>query len=243
MRALRCLPALWLVSLTGGYAADLSAYSERLDPKIARHYEAACTAYSEGRYERALAEINLVLLQKAKVFIDADPNSTVYKQCVAGLDIWSDALGDDNPFELTSDRAHANVVVTFVDELDCDGKKLCGHVDWTRRAVVCGDERTANITASVQVALCSHMGGRHDRASIIHIVAHEFGHILGLTDAANPSDIMGPDYHGHASTTLSDAERTAIVALRDKCRDLRAAAQDARSVRPLLGFARFLAVR
>lgn len=230
MRALRCLLLLGLLSSVAAFAGS-GEHTERLDPQVYKHYEAACTAFAARQFHRALAEIELVLLPKTKVFVDARPGTDPHRAALAGIALWKEALGEDAPFELTTNREDAQVTVTFPKDCSGEGKEICGHVEWRRKAMFGASSHTAFVTAAIEVGLGSPDGHKHDLASLTHIVAHELGHVLGLEDTDSVADVMGPDLHGNPAIQLSAVEAEAVRSLRARCHELRASVTDAATAR------------
>jgi hypothetical protein len=203
-------------------ATETMLHSERLDPQVSRHYEAACTAYSEGEYHRALAEIDLALLASGLVYIEGEPDTHLYRATLEGLEVWQAALGDESPFVVTRNRSEADVVIRFVRSIASDdGGEVCGHVEWRRKAVYSRTGHTALVSADILVSTHERSGAPHQRDSLIHIVAHELGHVLGLDDTGDPVDIMGPLLYGSPSTQLSGPELAAIQQFRARCEELK----------------------
>lgn len=230
MRALRNIMVLGFAVVCVAISASEPSFSRRLDRQVTKHYEAACTAYHAGDYHRALAEIDLVLLPKTSIFLDCPKDSTSYAAAMTGIQIWEDALGEDSPFTVVDKKDKAQIIISFPKTACDDSESICGHVTWRRKAIFGRSTHTAFVTAEIQVGIEARGGHVHDSASLVHIVAHEIGHVLGLDDTQSPFDIMGPDMHGSASVKLSEGEMKAIIDLRAKCHTLRTTVDDAKEL-------------
>jgi hypothetical protein len=215
------------------FAATNISIDNRVDPKIAEHFQLAVNARQVGDQAKILAETSLILLNTpTSVYFDMDGVEVPYDKkyldaARSGLQLWNTAMPGTPLFTEAKTAAGAQVIVHFQDLLEMDGKRICGHVFWRRSMhwKTDANEYQTVLSGEIKVAMRARPNGEwHEISSIQHIVAHELGHILGLNDSAIYTDIMGPDVHGRSVTVLSIDELNSFKQLRTECLKLRGSA-------------------
>ena len=109
-----------------------------------------------------------------------------------------DALELPVHLAFTSDSAHADVHVTFIDHFD---EPISGRTKWAR------DDNWWITNADIALAV-HHRGGSALDDDAMHAMAlHEFGHLLGLDHTEDPTSIMAAKVRVR---DLSSADRATV---------------------------------
>jgi hypothetical protein len=224
------LPKLSLLPLVG-----LSAFTFAVAPgksptfhPMVSHDSKSCfmSAMSDAgknKFQPALAKLEaLLMVDPVTVGIDrtsACGSSNQYDKDVArGLGIWHSAL-NDSPFVLAKDSsARPTVLIKFVKSIDNQGGDLQGMIEAEHEFKWNGSQHTSKLVGTMYVVY--RTGNRnlsHDEVS--EVVAHELGHLLGLTDADTTTGLMGPFVAGAPRLAPSGSELDAVQQFRQQVRD------------------------
>ncbi len=173
-------------------------------------------------YQPALAKLESLLMAEA-VPIAIDEGSLPadakgYEGSVEkGIQIWRDAL-PDCPYRIAKVKERPAVLVKFVKQLDERGGDLQGMIRARHEFRWSGTDHTSTLTSTLYVVYkCDGRNLSHSEAS--EVVAHELGHLLGLTDAPDAVGLMGPFVAGQPRLQPSTAELQALKQFRGRVRD------------------------
>jgi predicted Zn-dependent protease len=109
-----------------------------------------------------------------------------------------DALDLPVHFVFSSDSAHADVHVTFIDHFE---EPISGRTRWAR------DDDWWITDADIVLAVHHHNGGPLDDDAMRAMALHEFGHLLGLDHTEDATSIMAPRVRVR---DLSGADRATV---------------------------------
>lgn len=180
-------------------------------------YLDAVTDANHSRYQPALAKLeSLLMVQPVTVGIDMSTltsNAAETQAAVAkGVAIWHKAL-PDSPYVFSTDKQRPQVLIKFVKNLPSDGGDLQGMIEAEHDFKWNGSTHSWKLVSTMYV-----VGQTEDRSltpdEISEVVAHELGHLLGLTDAPGPNGLMGPFVPGSPRLAPSASELEAIRELR-----------------------------
>lgn len=136
----------------------------------------------------------------------------IWIQPTTDIDDWHDAYAEgvrqavhswdslELPVRLafSSDSAHADVHVTFIDHFE---EPISGRTRWAR------DDDWWITDADIVLAVHHHNGGPLDDDAMRAMALHELGHLLGLDHTDDPTSIMAPRVRVRE---LSSADRATI---------------------------------
>jgi hypothetical protein len=175
------------------------AFRGRLLVDLPLHLEQAQKDLQAGLVDEALAEVNLILMDKPISYqIKFESVAEELRpQCTAafrdGVAIWRRALGKDLGFEESGASEAPQVVITFQPEVQQNDAAVAGFVRW-RRFV----ERDAfgvpamHLSADIKIRTRLLDGNPMTLEHMRHTSAHELGHVLGLDDTRECGEMMGP---------------------------------------------------
>jgi hypothetical protein len=137
---------------------------------------------------------------------------TIWIQPTSTVDDWTDeyvsrvreAVGDWDELELpvrfafTTDSAHADVHVTFIDQFE---EAISGRTKWER------DDNWWITDADIVLAVHHRNGPALDEDAMRALALHEFGHLLGLDHTEDATSIMAPRVRVRS---LSSADRATV---------------------------------
>jgi hypothetical protein len=130
-----------------------------------------------------------------------------------GISIWRDAL-PDCPYRVVKDASERPaVLVKFVKSIDNHGGDLQGMITAQHEFRWNGSQHTNKLTCTVFVVY--KIDGRNlSHSEVSEVVAHELGHLLGLTDFDQPVGLMGPFIPGQPRLAPSADEVKAVTQFR-----------------------------
>lgn len=183
----------------------------------------ALSDLSSRKVQCALAKLESLALDQP-ISVGIDPKGMPFASPIfdsslkQGLGIWARAL-PDSPYVLGNDSARPDILVRFVskmlrkDEGDLQGKIDAQHeYRWSTRShsqkLIC----TMTIVYQTDGRLLT-------QNEMSEVIAHELGHMLGLTDARNLQGLMGPFVPGRPRLAPSDEEVEAVTEIRGAARD------------------------
>ena len=178
---------------------------------------------SRSDYQPALAKLeSLLMVDAVPIAIDKQnlpSEARGYDESVQkGIAIWRDAL-PDCPYRMTRDgNERPAVLVKFVKQLDEQGGDLQGMIKAQHEFRWTGSRHTSTLTCTLYVVYKCE-GRNLSRSEAAEVVAHELGHLLGLTDAPDTVGLMGPFVAGQPRLKPSAAELDALHQLRQLVRD------------------------
>lgn len=186
-----CLP-IFALAVSTSVSADLPA---EVHPSFRASLVEAIEADQQRDYQLSLALLHGIFYKDGVTIRLKNANgsaiSKAQDQAVdSAVSVWKDALGKDCPIRITTD-AGADVTVLFVDKVPRNSPDALGLIDlrkeyrWTKRKY----EISISGTIYVQTAYEKRALSVRESAEVI---AHEFGHLLGLDDLASPGQLMGP---------------------------------------------------
>ena len=199
------LPALALLALSTRGALVLPEVRRHLadgwaclkgEPALARAHARAVLAEGDG-----LVEVDLGA-------VPADRRTACRAAVDGALEAWERAIGDGFRLRRADDRRRHAVVVRFLPDVRDEGRGVAGYIDWKHAA-----ERQ---DADVQVRTVRPNGEPMSFRAMRGTVLHEFGHLLGLDDSDREGDAMGPLDPAHPVGEPTDAEASAVRAIRDE---------------------------
>ena len=224
--AFRPLPPLLLVLLAATAPARLRD-AERFAPvlpEVRRHLAQGWACLDTD--DRAMARAHAMAVlggEDVSVTVDlADVPRERRTACRAAvddaLDAWESALDDGTRLRRTDDRRGSGIVLKFQNDVRDKGKPVAGYVNWKRTA----DPGGGGVTGVVQIRMEDLDGSPMPGRAMRNIVLHEMGHMLGLDDADRPGGAMGPLDVARPVSRPTEAEASAIHAIRsDAARLLR----------------------
>ncbi len=131
------------------------------------------------------------------------------------------------PIDFIDSPTRATTVIRFVDRLVVDGRRMAGFIEWTRRVIRNGGGSNLEVRSLIRVSNRFSNGSLMSEGQIKKVVAHEFGHLLGLADDDCSKSLMGP-VGPHADGIVPDSAVQAVAELRGRSQEVVAAAQQVR---------------
>lgn len=186
-------------------------------------YSEAMSDLSRDQGQCALAKLES-LLMKQPVSVGIDTTTLPFQSKLfgdalkQGMSIWSSAIAD-SPFVPAAGAARPMVLVKFVDKMDnpSDGD-LQGLIEAQHEYRWSTSFHSNKLVSTMYIVY--HTDGRTlTQNEMAEVVAHELGHLLGLTDNDAPKGLMGPFVAGYPRLAPSTAEVTAVNDFRQTLRD------------------------
>ena len=184
-------------------------------------YADALQDVQHGRFQPALAKLeSMLMIDTVTIGIDKGtlPSGLSYDKAVEkGLGIWHTAL-PDSPYQLATGAKRPMILVKFVRSMPAEGADLQGMVEAEHEFKWNGTQHACSISGTIYVVYRAE-GRSLSQNEVAEVVAHELGHLLGLTDAPSPRGLMGPFIPGTPRMEPSSEEMSAVQQLRDAVRD------------------------
>lgn len=218
------LPLCGLALFAGAAAPGSDGlFRPLISPDSKNCYMDAVSDAGRNHYQPALAKLeSLLMLAPVTVGIDETTfRSSIqgYRTSVAnGVGIWRDNLKDSPFVGAGSGKGRPDVLVKFVKDMDAQGADLQGMIEAEHEFKWSGDRHTSKLTGTMYVVY--RTGDRNlSQTEATEVVAHELGHLLGLTDAYSAKGLMGPFIPGEPRLTPSGEELAAVNQFRQVVRD------------------------
>ena len=212
-----------LLALSLGTSAF--AGSASILPEMNKHLAFGKECMKRGYEGGAIASANLILLDQIKIFVD-DRNATD-QTLLAFADaefIWEDALDNETKFVRVSTRKEAEVVVSFANGLNVQGREAGGYTEWNRSVKWTDGQYVGSLKADMKLRTVRPDGKPMSREQARHAALHEIGHLLGLDDCSTKGEVMAPLNLSKPVGTPAFKEVSALMELRAKAQELRSSA-------------------
>ena len=176
-----------LLGVAGAFASpDKPSKGLAIESAASQHLETARTLAAEGKFLEALAHAQAVSLESPIVL--QFTGSSYDLRIQEASQTWNQALGLE-AFSLAPRGGNADVTFRFVDSLRSGSTEIAGLTDW-KRQVWYGPDYQCRITGIVRARTVLPNGSPVSAGAMRHILLHELGHVLGLTDGGD--GVMGP---------------------------------------------------
>jgi predicted Zn-dependent protease len=184
------------------------------------HLERAQETLESGQFELASAHATLVLHdQGLRVHVDFS-QATGIQQSEAkaavetSIRYWNSTLGFSSLTQV-EDPAQADVRVVFQREVVLRGVQVGGYCSQSRSVSYdTAGNAASQYSATIFARLALPGGKALDENCLTNIVAHEFGHVYGLSDNAKGGHLMSPLSPSSPRFDLEPDELEALRALR-----------------------------
>lgn len=207
---------------TAQHAAGITD-SPRLLREVIRHLDTAYRLAAEGKWQMAIAHTQLVApVGRIAYRVEVDgPLRPEYRRALTDAEhLWEAAL--DYQVDFIEDEKMANVAVRFQPSVANQGREVGGHAKWVRSVRGFSESDViGELRASVWIRTEQPTGGSMTHAQLRHVIAHEFGHLLGMNDSPRIGDIMGPIDLSNPANKLTFEEASALISLRERALDVR----------------------
>ena len=188
--------ALSLLAFASVCPASADSLPESVSSEVRSALMKAEKAVAEGDFELALALYEGTLYSKgitftvdrSTLYADTGWQATAVKLALA---TWSKALDGDFPVHFVDDVDEADLVLSFVDEIDVAGPDPLGLIRLKKNYRWNALRHEVTFDGTIQIVR-SAPGGRLSKGETVDVVMHEFGHLLGLADVPQAGALMGP---------------------------------------------------
>lgn len=198
---------------------------EKWNPLLAREarecYISALDEASQNKHRPALARLESLLL-KNPVTVAVDQKTVpagadYFNEAVSqGVNVWSKHL-PDSPFSFINAEQQPAVTVRFVKALNA-GEDLQGLIEAKHEFRWSSRSHESRVTATLYVV---HSVDRRLLKSeeVSQVVAHELGHLLGLSDTTHGNGLMGAFDPWHPVCEPTESELRAVREFRLMLKD------------------------
>jgi hypothetical protein len=174
-----------------------------------------------SKYQPALAKLeSLLMLNSVSVGIDTstmpEDSATFSGGVDKGIGIWKNAL-PDSPYVRSTAGQKPTVLIKFVKDIDSEGGDLQGMIEAEHEFKWSGSGHTSKLVSTMYVVYRTE-GRNLTENEVAEVVAHELGHLLGLTDAYEAKGLMGPFISGQPRLAPSASELEAVQQFREMVR-------------------------
>lgn len=181
--------------------------SSSILPDVSEHLQLAKKCMLSNNAERGLAHTQVVNPDhRIRVRVDCGPlvgaQQTPFRNALSGaMKMWCDAFGED--LFVIAETGETDVIVKFQPDVRDRGVSVAAHVDWTRGVANELSAPTPVLNAHITMRTLSPKGESLTYDQLKASLAHELGHVLGLTDSSRPGSVMGVmDYRNPARSIL-----------------------------------------
>ncbi len=166
-----------------------------------------------GQRSRAQAALDCLLMTHG-VSVGMEWPGAMSRAVEHGVQTWGDRL-DDCPFRFTT-RPNPDIKVRFVDDIQSGGDvqgqvQLQRYVRWGSGGASYHLKGTILVRDNVE-------GRRLSSSEVAAVVEHELGHVLGLDDADQTGELMGPFVPGEPMDGPTDEEVAKVASFRSTVR-------------------------
>jgi hypothetical protein len=217
------LGALWVIGSQAMGGTPTSepkiVWGERLLPDMHQHLGYAQKSLQQGNWEVAIAHTEIAApVGTLRYTLEHQSSSVDSTMCQRALDqatqLWEDTIYGQVDFAESADQP--SIRVYFQDSVVSKGREVGGHAKWTRTVSSMFGDVKSELRAEIWVRTRQPNGRPMTLAQLKHVIAHEFGHLLGLSDSSRVGDIMGPLDLGRPAERPSFEEVVALRSLRDE---------------------------
>lgn len=217
------LPLLCAATFGPALASPTSDFHPLISDDSRNCYNDALSDAKHSHYQPALAKLeSLIMVDAVPIAIDKanlPADAQGYEDSVSkGISIWRDAL-PDCPYRMVKDAAeHPAVLIKFVKSIANHGGDLQGMITAQHEFRWNGTQHSNKLNCTVFVVY--KIDGRNlSHNEVSEVVAHELGHLLGLTDFMQPVGLMGPFIPGQPRLQPSPDEIKAVNSFRKTVRN------------------------
>jgi hypothetical protein len=216
--------------LTALAAMALSAIGHASEPglllrEVRQHLELAKHYATQGKADGAMAHAAVVIpgrLLRVRVDVSniRQADQGLYRNALSGaFSMWESALGE-RLFEVC-ETGTFDIMIHFKSDVNDKGIEVCGHTEWTRGVINSDSAPTVVFMANVQVRRIKPNGQALNFEQLRACAAHELGHVLGLDDSDDCSDIMGRMNFGRPSMAIRSGEVAGLIRARREASAIR----------------------
>ena len=197
-------------------------FNSLVGPELREQLRMALVEMAFGDPNRARAHASIAALpERLSVYLDTRTVGGFRGEEMAAwaresLGLWNDA--GSTHFQETFNRAEADIVVEFKDTIRGRQGVYAGYNSTRRTARYGSFGVKTSLSAYVEISNRAPGGGLTTKEQVCKAVAHEFGHVLGLEDSGDSSDLMGPVPVRGASAVLDPRSRRALNELDSRAR-------------------------
>lgn len=211
--------ALLILAASAAAFSQPSAHSRTLE-----HLRLAEAALAQG--DAAQAEAYAVLVSMPVITYELPSGAA--PQHVSAADkaeaMWERALHGSVDFQRVA-PGQGSVRVRFEQEVILGGRQVAGRAIWSKTAQKWAMGGWSSLFSATVHVRTVHEGLERSEDELAQTLAHEFGHLLGLADSANPEDLMGPCVPGFRPAGPSYEEAAALDQILARAEQVRFTAQ------------------